>query len=673
MQVKDNEIQDAERILLSKGEKFDKERKSFIKNFATIDLQAVPGSGKTTALLAKLLILEKYLPFDDGSAVLVISHTNTAVDEIRERIGKHCPRLFSYPNHVGTIQSFVDQYLAIPYYVNKYKKKPYRIDNEIYEENARKYSSIFLTGFNRQEQNNAKSYLRVNELYKSLGIAFREEQEVLINNDTGKEIDIRKPRGRTSQANYSDWSINEKNQVKEWLRGFKNKLFESGIISFDDAYYLAQKAIRTYPLLKQLLRRRFRYVFVDEMQDMDKQQYDLLEYIFFDNGNANVTYQRIGDRNQAIYGRVKSEEFWQNEGRTTLAINGSCRFSQEIANVIQCFSLHGDRTTSMSTHKSNKPFLLIYDDNSISSVLPKFVELIQGKQKTNEFPKSPRYAVKAIGWRKKMAGQGKVRIKDYFPEFTDTSPRVKIDYPTLWSYLSSVRKPVQNKYELAEGRKNILNALLRILRYENILIDNRGVHHTKRSLMNFLKEKHSEHYEDLKLNLYKWSKGIYVGCIASIHQGAKEYFEGLLKKVFGKNSISQEVNQFLNNKDGVEVTVMNDAVRENTNNNIYKYRNLNVEVGTIHSAKGETHSATLYLETYYFNDGGNSYESQRLKEFFKGNSVSGGLSKHVVESIKMAYVGMSRPKYLLCVAVHKKRIEEYQKDIPDNLWEKIEI
>lgn len=112
--ITDEDIVYPERVLLFKGQEFDDERKIFIKNLETIDLQAVPGSGKTTALLAKLLILEKHLPFDNGSGILVISHTNAAIDEIKSRIAKYCPKLFSYPNFVGTIQSFVDEFLAIP-------------------------------------------------------------------------------------------------------------------------------------------------------------------------------------------------------------------------------------------------------------------------------------------------------------------------------------------------------------------------------------------------------------------------------------------------------------------------------------------------------------------------------------------------------------------------------
>jgi superfamily I DNA/RNA helicase len=132
--ISNEEIQYAEQLLLPTGKKFDKERKDFICNFNTIDLQAVPGSGKTTALLAKLVILERKLPFGDGSGILVLSHTNAAIDEIKEKIQKHCPRLFSYPNFIGTIQSFVDEFLAVPIYNLVFKRKLSWIDKDRYEE-----------------------------------------------------------------------------------------------------------------------------------------------------------------------------------------------------------------------------------------------------------------------------------------------------------------------------------------------------------------------------------------------------------------------------------------------------------------------------------------------------------------------------------------------------------
>ena len=98
------------------------------------DLLAVPGSGKTTALQAKLYCLSKLRPRSATDGILVLSHTNAAVDEIKKKLSKACPNLFEYSNFVGTIQDFVDSYLAIPYYNIRYSNPISRIDTAICRE-----------------------------------------------------------------------------------------------------------------------------------------------------------------------------------------------------------------------------------------------------------------------------------------------------------------------------------------------------------------------------------------------------------------------------------------------------------------------------------------------------------------------------------------------------------
>ena len=98
------------------GASFDDERRDFIKNISSCDLLAVPGSGKTTALLAKLACVVQSNDNNDG--ILVLSHTNTAVDEIKNKLEGKFSVLFNYPNCVCTVQEFVDTFLAIPFYEN---------------------------------------------------------------------------------------------------------------------------------------------------------------------------------------------------------------------------------------------------------------------------------------------------------------------------------------------------------------------------------------------------------------------------------------------------------------------------------------------------------------------------------------------------------------------------
>lgn len=131
IEIKDKHISEAEQIFIG-GNTFDKkERIPFIKNLETCDLLAVPGSGKTTALMAKLYCLSKQLPFEDGSGILVLAHTNATVNEIENTLKKHCPNLFEYPNFIGTVQGFVNKFLANPANFIKYEQYLSKVDDEI--------------------------------------------------------------------------------------------------------------------------------------------------------------------------------------------------------------------------------------------------------------------------------------------------------------------------------------------------------------------------------------------------------------------------------------------------------------------------------------------------------------------------------------------------------------
>jgi len=130
--ITNDDISWAEKILLPLGKHFDDEQKAVIKCFETKDILACPGSGKSTAMLAKLLILSQQMPLENNKGICVLTHTNVAIDEIRNKASVSASKLFSYPNHFGTIQSFVDKYLAIPSYILRFKKRPRYIDNEVF-------------------------------------------------------------------------------------------------------------------------------------------------------------------------------------------------------------------------------------------------------------------------------------------------------------------------------------------------------------------------------------------------------------------------------------------------------------------------------------------------------------------------------------------------------------
>lgn len=672
--ISDEEIQYAEKKLLPFGKTFDDERRIFIRNFNTIDLQAVPGSGKTTALLAKLVILEHKLPFNDGSGVLVLSHTNSAIDEIKEKIQKHCPRLFSYPNFIGTIQSFVDEYLAIPFYISKYKKKPIRIDNEIYNEKIEScLDKIWLYRFNlNQETNNKVAYIKNNNEALFYNYRFHLLNEIKLVKKLNEDVlEICKPRGNTRPQNYRDYTQQEKQEVYNWFYEFKKSILEFGILHFDDAYFLGELYLKTIPNIKTILQNRFAYVFVDEMQDMDTHQNNLLEKIFYDLGNSNSKIQRIGDKNQAIYNSVKATDVWQDRA-DVLRLNGSQRLSNPIANIVKKFALYSDATFDIDGRNecSIKPHILVFENANIENIIPYFAQIVKDYGLTN-LEKPIKVVCWNTEWKEDEVSRNdatKLRLEDYYKTFKKDKGKPKQDYDILRSYLLYFEK----KQTLEPIRKNILNAFLKILRLENInTSDDRP--YTKKKLVDFIHERDIQKYDELNLNLFNWSMGIVRDKADEVLVEMKIYIPILLA-IFDKQ-VTDSLS-FINNE-STEIPAENAEFLTPTNN--YKENGFEIEITSIHAVKGQTHCATLYLESFYSRGYGN-YESERLRNQFMGTqTISETLAtvrnSHdlIKQSAKMAYVGFSRPTDLLCIGIHKDRFDRLLTDINRDEWEIKEV
>ena len=115
-----------------------------------------------------------------------------------------------------------------------------------------------------------------------------------------------------------------------------------------------------------------------------------------------------------------------------------------------------------------------------------------------------------------------------------------------------------------------------------------------------------------------------------------------------------------------ESTSVNHADIAEKNVLIDPIRGRRIIFDTIHGVKGETHDATLYLET----DRQGASDLSRILYYF-GVGKQGSLSL-CDYSRKLAYVGMSRPKKLLCVAMQSKTYEK-SKGVFDNDWEIIDL
>ena len=91
-------------------------------------------------------------------------------------------------------------------------------------------------------------------------------------------------------------------------------------------------------------------------------------------------------------------------------------------------------------------------------------------------------------------------------------------------------------------------------------------------------------------------------------------------------------------------------VEKKSKQNIYKYEdgdiNLEIEISTIHKVKGETHTATLIVETFK-----NGYDLFHLLKLLQGKKFAGANK----DKKKLLYVAMSRATHFLCLAIHREQ------------------
>lgn len=82
------------------------------------------------------------------------------------------------------------------------------------------------------------------------------------------------------------------------FKTYQQKLKERNWIDFDNLISLALKLLASYPKVTAHYRELYRWISVDEYQDIDAQQYAIVQQLVADNNNLCA----IGDPDQAIYG-----------------------------------------------------------------------------------------------------------------------------------------------------------------------------------------------------------------------------------------------------------------------------------------------------------------------------------------------------------------------------------
>lgn len=580
-------------------------RRGFIKSWG--DVQACPGSGKTTLIAAKLIILAKKWS-SKYQGICVLTHTNVACDEIRARLesDSHGHKLLSYPHFIGTIQEFVNRFLAIPS-IKSMGLPVDRIDDEVCVQFAQRHLNQGTVNFLERKRVSLSS--------------------LRIDRETGDWI-IPGFQSPSTSSSYTN--------LKQTLQ----KRVSNGLFCYSEMYFFAQVLLEENCNIPTSLQKRFPVVIIDEMQDTQKFQDELVNNLF---ATEKVCMQRFGDPDQAIYDRIGGEEPNETFNRSfdLEILAHSHRFSQDIAIKLAKLSLNqiGLIAARANPTQQFQHTVFIYDDSSQNQVLEAYTRLIQESD-----PEYKWRSIKAVGAVGQSEGHN-FHVKGYWNEYdrknkhNNSKPSRLIDVINSgWASTKSTHSGAQYKL--------IVQTILDALRMGQVM-DSRvspSRHFSSMTLKTWLNENNK--MSDLRQLIAEW-----VLSPPESESVWQSQIDKLMSMLDLPNNIP-ELNAFL----AYSASAHDPSQEPKANSNIYTGANgRSVEVGTIHSVKGETHDATLVLETRF-----HDLDIHKVLDYIAGIEISKISGIRKMKFARQLYVACSRPRHLLCLAIHKNSISSDQ-------------
>ncbi len=230
-------------------------------------LLAVPGSGKTTTLVARI----GYMLYGKNihpEQILTMTYTVAAARDMRERFavlfgGSDAERL-----EFRTINSVCSR--IIRFYEQKTGRTAFRLFDDW------KQRSALLADLCRRQNNEYATESTINAL--ETAITYVKNQ--MLKGEALEQVDVE--------------GIN----FPPIYRAYCQTLRERHLMDYDDQMVYALQILQQYPAILKEVQRRYQYFCVDEAQDTSKIQHCIIQLLASGSGNLFM----VGDEDQSIYG-----------------------------------------------------------------------------------------------------------------------------------------------------------------------------------------------------------------------------------------------------------------------------------------------------------------------------------------------------------------------------------
>jgi hypothetical protein len=422
----------------------------------------------------------------------------------------------------------------------------------------------------------------------------------------------------------------------EHLRLVKTAMAQEGRLRHEDMFAYAEQAISKVPGLADAVEYRFPNVFIDEMQDTSDVQLNALYKVF----RNDAVVQRFGDVNQAILNRSRGTLPNAFPVANCSEVRTSLRFGSTIAAVVNTVKPVGGEVVGEGPAALAPPTLILYSDATIQEVISRFgtwAATLLSPEEISQYPIKAICAIKAEGNPAQKVGR---HIGDYFPAFDDAlTPR-----PTN----RTIRQLLRASASTSCGNR---------------------VGAARSALLQIVQEYGARTYKEART----WRQLVQIASandvdIATLQRLVLEIVvapSDLTTDVSARETIATllaelgEMIETVNTAKDIPEDWLVDTGSANTK--IDSVNSLPISAGvmrfplhvaTIASVKGETHLATLVLESCR----NRKFDLASMLPYFCGSEISANEThEEKLRSLMNIFVAASRPRRLLAFAMHADR------------------
>ena len=619
----------------------DPQQQAFLSNLDTCDVQAAPGHGKTTLLVAKLALLSRY--WDSRTeGVCVISHTNAARDEVEKKLTNHpaASAFLAYPHFIGTVTAFIDRYLALPY-LRGLGWSVHRIDDEVFAAaaSARWRSKQDLVRYAHM-RNRANLHAVEREFVPKLALT----SDFVCDIDRAPQrLAVRHRHRQPGPASASGIALEE----------LKAELVNDGYYRFCDLSALAVQALEKCPRLVQCVRKRFPLVLLDEAQDTSGEQLALLNRLF----GEDIAYQRLGDQNQTLYedDDLTPDDYWR-AGDDVIHLNDSRRFAAGIADFASRLTIRAPQRIMALPDLPDRRALILFCADTISAVLRAFVAETRSHWGDAA---GAGLDIRAVASRHNPTtdntGEWPKTLVDYCPEYRSGKGRQSRP-DTLCSPLRQAALLHQSQSGPAEVAELFAAGIASLLHCQGWRNDLGQIPH-RRNLWRVL----AAHDDGLALRVRRLLRDHILVGDAAWSADNWNHFRDELSAILGIRGVltgaAETCLEFVEAGAGGD-----DPPAPQSPKTLFEHDDVTVTLGSIHSVKGKTVDALLVVETEVWKGPALANRAMDLATVlphafglenrdFNANAAQLAAATNI-------FVAATRPRQLLACAVRKAAVSD---------------